>query len=119
MERPDGIILTISQAMLKEKGLRNWLRNFFDAMGKSEWTYWFRQGNKPKYEVMYVYLCIGGYIRYRINCVGYHGPSTLRFDDGKEMYAHAWICTTGPLTRAPYRIPRKGFQGFRYTQKIF
>ncbi len=119
MERPDGIILTISQAMLKEKGLRNWLRNFHEAMEKEDWTYWFRTGNRPKHDVMYVYLCIGGYIRFRINFVSSHGAGKMEFGNGEKLYGNAWICTCGPLTRAPRRIPRKGFQGFRYTQTIF
>ena len=117
---PDGIIITISQGMLKEKGLRNWLRNFLDAMDK-ECTYWMRTGTKPVHvdHLMYVYLCIGGKIRYRCNFLGTWGPLTMTFNDGVTMYARAWIEMCGPVERPAEVIPWKGFRGFRYTQTLF
>lgn len=121
-EPPDGIIITISQGMLKEKGLRNCLRNFLDAMGKEDWTYWMRQGAKPKLAdyLLYVYLCIGGRVRYRAYFVEAVGPKEMTFADGNSpMYAKVWIVMTGPVVRAPYDIPMKGFRGFRYTKTLF
>ncbi len=118
LEPPDGIIITISQAMLKEKGYRNWLRNFLEAMGKDEWTYWMRQRNVPKHAVMWVYLCIGGKIRYRANCVMYHCAGEMIFGD-RKVYSKAWIVLAGPVVRPEEVIYRKGFQGFRYTHKLF
>jgi hypothetical protein len=106
VEPPDGIIITISAGMLKEKGYRNWLRNFMNAMGNEGWTYWMRQGAKPKHEILYVYLCIGNRVRYRANFVGTEGPCE-------------WIILCGPVVKAPADYPMKGFRGFRYTQKIF
>ncbi len=117
-EPPDGIIITISQKMLKEKGYRNWLRNFLDAMGKEEWTYWMRQGNQPKHDILYVYLCILGKIRYRANFVMSQGPGEMTFGDGK-IYGKAWIVLCGPVIRPIETIYRKGFRGFRYTHKLF
>ncbi len=119
LERPDGIIITISQQMLKEKGYENWVRNFIRAMEKDDMIYWFRTGNKPQYEVLYIYLCISGKIRYRIQWVGNYGYGTMKFDNGKEIYGNAWIAGCGPLTKPDEPIYRKGFQGFRYTQKLF
>lgn len=119
IEPPDAIIITISQQMFKEKGVRNWARNFFEAMSEEDWLYYFRQGNQPKYQVMWVYLCIGNRIRYRVNLVETWGEETLRFSDGKILYGKAWIIACGPVVKAPAQIYRKGFQGFRYTQKLF
>jgi hypothetical protein len=118
---PDGLIITISQQMLKEKGCRNWLRNFLEAMGKHEesWTYWMRLGAVPKCEVLWVYLCIGNKIRYRTNFVMYKGPGQVTFNDGKRMAARAWVVIAGPVVKADQEYPRKGFRGFRYTEKIF
>lgn len=119
MDRPDGIIITISQGMLREKGYKNWLRNFLDAMSKEDWTYWMRQGSKPKYDFLYVYLNIGGKIRYRANFVSTEGPGEKTFSDGKRMYGKAWIVMCGPVMKAPALHPMKGFRGFRYTETIF
>lgn len=113
LEPPEAIIITISQQMLKEKGYKNWLTNFMKAMNREDWTYWMRQGNKPKHEVLYVYLCIGGKVRFRANFVGTEGPSEMTFDGGKKLFAKAWILMCGPVVRAPYHVPMKGFQGFR------
>ncbi len=118
LEPPDGIIITISQGMLKEKGLRNWLRNFFKAMETERWTYWMRQGAKPKRDILYVYLCIGGKIRYRANFIGTES-GFMTFNDGERMYAKVWILFCGPVKRPDYDIPMKGFRGFRYTEMLF
>ena len=119
IEPPDGIIITISQEMLKEKGYRNWLRNFLDAMRRDEWTYWMRLGTVPKHEVLWVYLCIGNKIRYRANFVMYKGAGEFTFNDGKKLYGRAWVVLSGPVVKPTEEIYRKGFRGFRYTQEIF
>lgn len=119
IDNPDGIIITISAEMLKERGYRNWLRNFLDAMSREDWTYWMRQGACPKKDILYVYLCIGGKIRYRANFVTTEGPSEKEFSDGKIMFARAWIVMAGPVARPDQVIEMKGFRGFRYTHKLF
>ncbi len=101
----DGIIITISLAMLKEKGYRNWRRNFLEAMAKEDCTYWMKQGAQPKRELLYVYLCKGG------------GHKT--FSDGSTAYARAWVILAGPLVYPLSPVHMKGFQGFRYTEKLF
>jgi hypothetical protein len=117
---PDAIIITISAAMLKEKGLRNWLRNFLDAMARENHTYWFRLGSVPRFdELLYVYLCIGGYVKYRCFFAGTHPAGWMTFQDGKQLYGKAWVYACGPVRKAPERIPMKGFRGFRYTHKLF
>lgn len=120
MERPEGIIITISAGMLKEKGLPHWTRNFLEAMATDEMTYWMRLGNKPKHEPMYVYLLIGRKIRYRALFVKFD-TGHMTFTDGKEMTARTWCVLCGPLAK-PQRGSEpemKGFRGFRYTQQLF
>jgi hypothetical protein len=122
--QPDGIVITISAGMLKEKGYRNWLRNFLDAMHRNdageEVYYFMRQGTSPKNgNISYVYLCIGNKIRYRAYYAGSRGPSEMTFLDGRTMSAKAWIILAGPVERAPTPIKMTGFRGFRYTQKLF
>src|SRR5688572_12292887 len=118
-EKPDALIITVSSGMYGEKGYRNWLRNFLHAMNDESMIYWFRAGGQPKHDVLYIYLCIGGKIRFRVRYAGSEGEREQMFDDGRVMYGKAWIIGCGPVERAPYKIERKGFQGFRYTQELW
>lgn len=105
--------------MLKERGPKNWLKDFLHAMSNVDagWTYWMRTGSKPKYDFLYVYLCIGGKVRYRANFVESHGAGYMSFDNGKTIHGNAWIVMCGPLVKGNH--PMKGFQGFRYTETLF
>lgn len=116
----DCLIITISMSMIKEHGYRNWLRNFLYAMSQEDWTYWMRQGSQPKVKrLLYVYLVIGGKIRFRTNFVMSEGTGWKQFSDGRKMYGKAWITLCGPVTRPIVPIQMKGFQGFRYTKELF
>jgi hypothetical protein len=118
IQQPDGLIITISQQMLKEKGYRNWLRNFLQAMNEEDCTYFMKLGTVPKKEVLYVYLCIGGIIRFRANWVMYDKEVSIQFrNHDKPMHARAWVVMAGPIVRG--RVPMDGFRGFRYTEKLF
>lgn len=119
IQPPDGIIITISQAMIKEKGYRNWLRNFLNCMGRVTCMYSMRLDSKPKHDLLYVYLCIGGKVRYRATFVGTSGPAQRKFDDGMTMYAKAWVHLIGPVVRPLITVKMKGFRGFRYTERLF
>lgn len=129
IEHPEGIIITIGAKMYGDKehgGYRRWLRNFLQAMDYSvdnpQFCYWFRQGNQPKASdtLQYVYLCIGGKIRYRCFFAGSRGACSMQFENHtEEMFGKAWVMVAGPVERAPFKIEMKGFQGFRYTHKLF
>jgi hypothetical protein len=118
-EQPDGIIITISQNLLKERGARNWLKDYFDAMDRENYTYWMRLGTIPKIEVLYIYLVIGNKVKYRSKFVCFKHGSTETFENGKTITAKAWVVICGPIVKAPHEIPMKGFRGFRYTEKLF
>lgn len=119
-EPPDGLILTISKEMLKEKGIKNWLSSLFEAMKNEKMTYWFKLGAKPKFDVLYVYLCISNKIRYRITFVKTEGAKEIHFTgSGVTIFARAWLVTCGPLIKAPENIYYKGFRGFKYCMKFF
>lgn len=117
-EPPEGIIITISQTMLKERGIKNWLREFFTTMDNENFTYWMRLGAKPKHEIQYVYINIANAIGYRVNFSTFSSGEMV-FNDGRSMTAKTWCVTHGPIVRVPYKIPMKGFRGFRYSEKLF
>lgn len=116
---PEGIIITISLEMLRERGCINWLRNFLWAMEQPDCIYSMRLGAKPKFDLLYVYLCIDGKVRYRAYFVGSDGPCEKTFSDGRTMFARAWVEMCGPVQRPDKPISMKGFRGFRYTEKLF
>lgn len=122
---PEGIILTVGAKMYREKGYRNWIYNFLSAMGLHEqgWTYWFRVQGKPKMDkhLSYVYLTIGGKIRFRAYYAGYqHTPEgEKQFETGGLIHGFHWILISGPIERPPHKIEYQGRQGFRYTEKLF
>lgn len=118
-EDRDGIVITISQAMLKEKGVLHWTRNFLEAMSKDDWCYYMRQGARPKHDPLYVYLCIGNKIRYRAMFVASMPASMMTFSDGKQFFARAWVVLAGPVEKPPHEIPWKGFRGFCYTKLLW
>jgi hypothetical protein len=121
VSQPDGIIITISKSLIKQRGYRVWLQDFMAAMEGVDQgsTYWLRLGNVPTKDVLYVYLCIGNRIRFRATFVSSSGPRFIEFDDGRKMAGNAWVCMCGPVVKAPGMFPRKGFQGFRYCEKLF
>lgn len=122
MEKPDGIIITISAGMYEHHGYKWWLSNFLDTMEKSalgeDWYYWCRSGSQPKRDVQFVYLCIGGKIRFRCIYGGCKPGGTMKFGD-RVIDGKAWIILAGPAIKPPHTIPMKGFRGFRYCEKLF
>lgn len=123
-EPPEGIIVTISKSMYGIHGYRHWLSNFLSAMSRHEEgvTYWLRQGNVPKHDssLLYVYLCIGSKIRYRGYYAGSRGAASMQFENRSDILdGKAWVLISGPIERAPFKIEKSGFQGFRYTSKLF
>lgn len=118
LERPEAITITVSSQMIGANGYRHWLGNFLEAMDAGG-IYAFRLSSRPKYTPLSVYLCIGGKIRFKAICVDVINAGTRIFDDGRELYGKAWVLICGPVVRPRRPIPRKGFQGFRYTENLF
>lgn len=123
-EPPEGIIVTVGAKILGDNGYKHWLKNFLEAMSEEGMYYHFRVGAQPKADssLLYVYLCIGNRIRYRGYFAGSRPGGTLTLTNGKgyrEVNGKAWILCAGPIERAPVKIEMKGFQGFRYTKKLW
>jgi hypothetical protein len=93
--------------------------------GKEPYTYWFRTSAQPKQDIPFLYLCIGNKIRYRCNLLFTKGAGEFTFpaehgEGTTTLWGRAWLVCCGPVTiaRRPF-VERHGFQGFRYTQKLF
>lgn len=75
-------------------------------------------GTKPTREVLYAYITILGKIRYRANIAAWEPGGEKEFNDGRKRTAKHWLILSD-LMKAPKDIECKGFQGFRYTDKLF
>lgn len=117
-ERPEAIIVTLSQREIQEKGYRNIIKQWESCSDRYFWFY--KCGNAPKMPVTTVYWVVMGRIRWKCLLIDIHRKTSMNFDNMPgEHYAKAWLQLTD-FERIPRRqqVVRKGFQGFRYSEKI-
>ena len=125
--QPDGIAITWGKDLIEEKGgLFAFIRFFLKEMQNEETIWLQRSKNKPQHEVLYVYVIVCNQIKYRLNYVGYESGATIinngAGDGSWSSRQHIeWprILMAGPVITAPYKMEQRGFQGFRYTVKLF
>jgi hypothetical protein len=97
---------------------------FVRYMRRDDAIWNFRLTNLPLHDVAYVYLIFEGFIQYRGNLVQYERNVAKEFYDAPDCKVRSfppsnWVLFTGPVIPAPREWPMKGFQGFRYTTKLF
>jgi hypothetical protein len=125
---PEGIAITFGKEMMLEQGgVKNFLRNFQSFMASHEdGEYWMHKcSNLPAQDIDIIYIIVlnrlwgkvynGGYHRYNESSIktGYSA-------DGKEKVINwNYIVLSGPFVKCPFKRELKGFQGFRYTTKLF
>lgn len=122
---PEGIVITWGKEMIQEKGgLLSFMRFFQDCMSAEESTWLQKCRNRPTKDqyLLYVYIIIHNRVHYR----GYYGGYRT---EPVKCYLNSWsswelitwprIVIAGPIERAPVKIIRPGFQGFRYCEKLF
>jgi hypothetical protein len=84
----------------------------------NERWWWHSIGSRPTQEVIYAYIIILNKIRYRANIVAWEPGGQKEFGDGRKLTAKHWL-QLAHFEPARIALPMKGFQGFRYTKKIF
>lgn len=123
---PDGIAVTWGKDLIEEKGgLLSFIR-YFEKIMNDDSNVWLQKcRNKPTMDIVYVYIIVCNQVRYRLFYAGHEsGQAEISNGDGRSWSSSSivtWprIICAGPFTKAPYKIIRKGFQGFRYTTKLF
>jgi len=73
----------------------------------------------PRTEVLHMYLLIDGEINIRLNIAAYEPGSAAECWDESIRLPKVWCVCTGPVSRPPEPIIRKGFQGIRYTEDLW
>lgn len=119
---PEGIAITWSKDMIEEGygSLRSFIDHFMQTMEDEEGIWCQKCKNRPKFEIIYVYIIFKNRLRYRCNFVSYEVDETTLYDaNGPKQVKWNRIQMTGPVVRCPFKRVLKGFQGFRYTTKLF
>jgi hypothetical protein len=121
-ERPTGIIRTLPSLEPGHVG-----RDRYEASikgmdrGEVEMIY-IALPALPKTDVLHMYLLVEGKVEVRLNIAEYvKGGDALRLKcwDGVTRTSKFWAVCTGPVSRPPEPIARRGFQGFRYTGDLW
>jgi len=123
---PEAIILTMPVAFFKDRNMpEDKFADYFERYMRHETATWnFVKKQLPTQDVAWVYLVWSGKIQFRLNLVCYERNQSKSFDDswdGKVRHfpEKNWIILSGPAVRPPHDIYIKGFQGHRYTEKLF
>lgn len=122
----DGIILTMPVIFFEETGhtSETLCKSFEDEFKNEDGLWYFCKKNLPVKDFLYVYIVWEGKIQYRLNLAMLERNKTRAFKDTptskiRRFPNKNWIVLCGPLVKAPDDFPMKGFQGHRYTHKIF
>lgn len=73
----------------------------------------------PKIEVLHMYLIVDGEITVRLNIAGYEPGDARECWDRTIRKPKVWAVCTGPVSRPPVQMLRRGFQGIRYTEELW
>lgn len=126
MEKPDGIMLTLPKIFFVDRKMNpEKFKKVFERHMRQEGSWWnFKLTNLPKHDVLYVYLVFDGKIQYRCNLICYERNVSKSFKDSDDRKVRQfnncnWILFTAPIIKPTEDFIQKGFQGFRYTQKLF
>jgi hypothetical protein len=124
---PEGIVVTFGQQMIKEQGgLKTFLKAFQQTMSEHEiGSYWMHTCSiMPTIEVDHIYIIVANRLYGRVYCGGFHrkpNPGIIGYGaTGKQkLMDKPFVILSGPFEKCPYKRILKGFQGFRYTTKLF
>lgn len=124
---PEGIAVTLGSQMIEEKcgsgkqGLLSFLR-WFESCLNDDGAFFLKLKNKPTRDILYVYVIVCNrlycrclYAGHQRSFEGYTSP------DSETIEETNWsgILVAGPIKKPKFKRELKGFQGFRYTTKLF
>lgn len=123
---PEGIMLTLPTRFFEDRKMTaEQFKLYFERLMSNEEMVWnFKLTNLPKHEIIYIYLVFDKHVQYRLNFVQFERNTTKSFKDSidnrRRLFPNQnWVIFTGPVVKPPHVWPQKGFQGFRYTEKLF
>jgi hypothetical protein len=120
-DRPIGIIRTLPSLYgdSQNVGYRRYVRAIRELEADVIPAIYIAMAQLPKVDVLHMYLLIEGEIRVRLNIVEYIAGTEEICWDAKIRQPKYWAVCSGPVSKPPERMKRRGFQGFRYTQELW
>ena len=124
---PEGIIVTFGQKMISEQGgLKTFLSAFqYTMMRYDEGDYWMHTcSNFPKMETDHIYIIVANRLYGRVFCGGFHRNHKANVvaygaTGQQKLMKKPFVILSGPFEQCPYKRTLRGFQGFRYCEKLF
>lgn len=120
MIRPTGIIRTLPTLYGNAGDAKAQFERTLEliAAGEMEFFYVTMQA-MPRTPVLHLYILVEGFIRVRTNIAGYEECGELECWDGTTRNSKYVAICTAPICYPPSPVPRRGFQGFRYTEDLW
>ncbi len=120
----EGIIVTMPKAFFREFAVESFEKELESLNDTEETNLWYRiMKNLPIFQPKYCYFIYDGKVQCRTNILEYQRNVTKTFkrpEGGVRTFTNAnMIALCAPYIKAPEEIVMKGFQGFRYTHKLF
>ena len=123
MAQHDAIILAMPAKFFKEYTWERFLKDIEGMNTIDNYSWYMIRKNLPKIITPYCYWIIDGKVKYRMEISHFEVNQDYAFSRPKGVLKHFIganaIVLRGPVIEAPYDIPMRGFQGFRYTELIF
>ena len=116
-----GIIRTLPSlyATHKNPGYEGLMRSIAKCERDESATFFIALGVVPTREVLHLYLCLAGEIKYRFTLAGFSPGTDAECWDQSIPQPKIWAVCTGPIEKPPQPMPYKGFQGFKYTAAMW
>jgi hypothetical protein len=124
-ERPTGIIRTLpgeAKSYALDSFARGRMMRSYDALSEGKIpAIYVALAQRPKVDVLHLYILVGGQIVCRMNIAGYESGKGWTLDcwDGVNRVSPWWVLCSAPVSYPPEPIKMRGFQGFRYTQELW
>lgn len=119
---PEGIAITFGKEMIDDHGgILKFMRYFLESMNAEDGGWCHKMKNRPKFEFDHVYIIIANRLCYRCYFGGYQNFEFVGEKANGKINVIKWpgIFLAGPLEKCPFKKTLTGFQGFRYTTKLF
>jgi hypothetical protein len=119
--QPEGIAITFGKEMMEGNGGQRAMMKYFLSIMQDEDSYWMHKMTLwPKIEVPDVYIITLNRLWGRAKFGWFEKGSTFKYSPGDPGTVE-WprLVIVGPFERCPLKRELKGFQGFRYTTKLF
>jgi hypothetical protein len=123
LEAPYGILVTLPAKFFEECDHESYLEEI-KSMNTDEEKIWYRVMNRlPLLDFLYVYTIVDNKVHHRAQFAGLVRNKNLFFtrkDGSRRNFPNTnAVMMCGPNVMAPEEITMRGFQGFRYTHKLF